>query len=305
VDVQYNVILIRYGELALKQKKTRMRFEQVLMRNISQALTTTDCSHRIVREWGRIYVYSSEVDRCVPVIQRIFGVVSLSPALLVKGTISDLIPVVAEVAQRLITPKDSFALRVTRTGAHEFSSQDAAIELGNAVVHATGAPVDLTNPTVEIRVDIRDEKAFVFTEIFKGVGGLPLGTQGTILSLIDSKFSLLAAWYLMKRGCEMVFAVLDDIHFPTVQKFAAEWYAQPSIHIIHPTKETMENDLKQVAEDYKCDALVLGVTLPWKKHQDLEFIQRLKASLSLPILLPLIAMKDDEIQENCRKIGVL
>ena len=103
--MQYNVILIRYGELALKQKKTRMRFEQTLMRNISQALTTTDCSYRIVRDWGRIYVYTREVDQCLSVIQRIFGVVSLSPALLVKGTISDLNPVFIDIAHRLITPK--------------------------------------------------------------------------------------------------------------------------------------------------------------------------------------------------------
>ena len=303
--MQYNVILIRYGELALKQKKTRMRFEQTLMRNISQALTTTDCSYRIVRDWGRIYVYTREVDQCLSVIQRIFGVVSLSPALLVKGTISDLNPVVIDIAHRLITPKKSFALRVTRTGAHEFSSQDAAIELGNAVVHATGAPVDLTNPAVEIHIDIRDEKAFVFTESFKGVGGLPLGTQGTVLSLIDSKFSLLAAWYLMKRGCEVVFVVTDDREFSTVQKFAFEWHAQPLIHVLHSTEETMGNDLKQVTEDYKCDALVLGATLQQKEHKDLTFVRRLKAALTLPILLPLIAMTDDEIQENCHKIGVL
>ena len=303
--MQYNVILIRYGELALKQKKTRMRFEQTLMRNISQALTTTDCSYRIVRDWGRIYVYTREVDQCLPVIQRIFGVVSLSPALLVKGTISDLNPVVIDIAHRLITPKKSFALRVTRTGAHEFSSQDAAIELGNAVVHATGAPVDLTNPAVEIHIDIRDEKAFVFTESFKGVGGLPLSTQGTVLSLIDSKFSLLAAWYLMKRGCEVVFVVTDDREFSAVQKFAFEWYAQPLIHVLHSTEETMGNDLKQVTEEYKCDALVLGTTLQQKEHKDLTFVRRLKAALTLPLLLPLIAMTDDEIQENCHKIGVL
>ena len=194
---------------------------------------------------------------------------------------------------------------MTRTGAHEFSSQDAAIELGNAVVHATGAPVDLTNPAVEIHIDIRDEKAFVFTEIFKGVGGLPLGTQGTVLSLIDSKFSLLAAWYLMKRGCEVVFVVTDDREFSAVQKFAFEWYAQPLIHVLHSTEETMGNDLKQVTEDYKCDALVLGATLQQKEHKDLTFVRRLKAVLTLPLLLPLIAMTDDEIQENCHKIGVL
>jgi thiamine biosynthesis protein ThiI len=305
MDVRYNVILIRYGELALKQKNTRMHFEQILVKNITQALKAANISHRIVREWGRIYVYSNELDQCIPVIQRIFGVVSLSPALQTKGSIPELTPVITDVAQQFITPRDSFALRVTRSGTHEFSSQDAAIELGNVVVHSTGATVDLTNPTVEIHVEIRSDKAFVFTDIFAGVGGLPLGTQGNVLGLINTEFSLLAAWYLMKRGCNVVFVVTDEMNTEAVQDFAAKWYAQTSIHVLHPKNETEVNSLKRLAEQYQCDALILGVTFHQKKDQDLILVQRFKTSLSLPVLLPLIAMTDDEIKKNCLELGVL
>jgi thiamine biosynthesis protein ThiI len=305
MDVQYNVILIRYGELALKQKKTRLHFELILVNNITQALKAANISHRIVREWGRIYVYSNELDRCVPVIQRIFGVVSLSQALQTKGSIPELIPVITDFARHYVTSGDSFALRVTRSGTHEFSSQDVAIELGNVVVHSTGATVDLTDPTVEIHVEIRDEKSFVFTEILAGVGGLPLGTQGNVLGLINTKFSLLAAWYLMKRGCKVVFVVTDEINIDAVQDFAAKWYAETSIHVLHSPKESMMNNLKRLAEQYRCDALVLGLSLHQKKGQDLTQVQKFKNSISLPVLLPLIAMTDDEIKKNCVEIGVL
>ena len=54
-------------------------------------------------------------------------------------------------------------------------------------------------------IEIRNENAYFFTEKINGTGGLPSGTQGKILAIIDVPKSILAAWSLMRRGCSIIF----------------------------------------------------------------------------------------------------
>ena len=90
--MKYELILIRYGEIALKGKVTRRYFENALVKNIKSALKTENISHTIGREWGRIYVFTSQINESIDVLQRIFGVTSFSPSLKTTvdmGAISD------------------------------------------------------------------------------------------------------------------------------------------------------------------------------------------------------------------------
>ena len=91
-----------------------------------------------------------------------------------------------QLTKNILTEEKSFAIRSTRVGTHTFSSQQVAVHIGNDIVKATHAGVDLTNPDIELFIEIRDKKSFLFTEKINGVGGLPLGTQGRILALIEN-----------------------------------------------------------------------------------------------------------------------
>ena len=46
--------------------------------------------------------------------------------------------------------------------------------------------VDLSNPEQEIYVEVRDEKAHLFTRTIKGVGGMPTGSQGKVVCTIST-----------------------------------------------------------------------------------------------------------------------
>jgi thiamine biosynthesis protein ThiI len=81
-------------------------------------------------------------------------------------------------------------IRARRTGNHDFSSQDVGLKCGDAVwerlLSAGKTPVvDLTTPDKEIFVEVRQKEAYVFTENSRGVGGLPLGTQGKMVALVS------------------------------------------------------------------------------------------------------------------------
>ena len=80
-----------------------------------------------------------------------------------------------------------------------------AAHCGGVVRSVVLAPVDLTNPDLTIFVEIRENKAFIYHEKIKGPGGLPLGTQGRVVVLLSSGIdSPVAAYLMMKRGCEVV-----------------------------------------------------------------------------------------------------
>jgi thiamine biosynthesis protein ThiI len=191
--VKYELILIRYAELGLKATETRNRFENTLINNIRNALKTKEISFELRRERGRIYVFTNQINKSIDVLQKIFGITSISPAVKTSSKMEAISKVAIDISKEKLTKKKSFALRVTRTGNHSFTSQDVAVQIGNDVVKATNSSVNLTNPDFELFIEIRDKNAYLFIQKIRCNGGLPLRTQGKILVLVDSLESILAA----------------------------------------------------------------------------------------------------------------
>jgi thiamine biosynthesis protein ThiI len=297
------LILIRYGELSLKSPYVRRYFESILIRNISRALTQEKLQGTITKDRGRIYLRSPHTERCSRVLRRIFGVVSFSPTVETTADLDQLSTVSLQLMRETLLKHQSFAIRATRTGTHPFTSQDIAVRVGHDIVQELHAPVDLSNPDVELFLEIRNTKAFLFTQKIKGVGGLPLGTQGTVLSLVDTPGSLLAAWYLMHRGCEVVFATANKSGANLLQQFCKRWYLTLASSLVNPHSNGFYRDLDRIAMDHHCDALVSGHTLEHPKTT-LATMSKWKQHSVLPMLTPLIAMNEKEIKVRCRRLGI-
>src|SRR5690606_21249373 len=96
----------------------------------------------------------------------------------------------------------TYAVRARRSGTHPFSSGDVMRRLGAAL--NPGATVDLTNPDVEVKVEVRDETAYFYSGRVQGVGGLPLAVEGRAVCLLSGGFdSAVAAWMMLKRGVQL------------------------------------------------------------------------------------------------------
>jgi len=301
--MQYDVILIRYGELSLKSAYVRKYFESILIRNIHQALTQEKIQGIITKDRGRIYLYTENIARSRSILRRIFGIVSISPAVETTANLEDISTVALEFAREEITKDQSFAIRASRTGTHQFTSQDIAVKIGNDIVQETHAPVDLTKPDVELFIEVRNMKAFLFTEKIRGVGGLPRGTQGTVLALIDKPGSLLAAWYLMHRGCNVVFVNTKKTNEKLLHIFLERWYMESEIITLHPSTRRFYNQLGSIAEKHDCEAVIIGNTLE-EPLATLSLITKWKQQSTIPILTPLIAMNQKEIRTRCRQQGI-
>ena len=93
--------------------------------------------------------------------------------------------------------------------SYELSSQQMAIKLGEDLMKETGLRVDLSNPQATIFVDILSDRILLHTAKEKGPGGLPVGVTGKVVHLLSGWIdSPVAAWLMMKRGCDLTY-----VHF--------------------------------------------------------------------------------------------
>ena len=207
---------IRYGEIGVKSPKIRRKFENKLIKNIQ---TELNCSFE--NDQGRITIISEEDDSVVrDVLDRVFGIVSYSP---IKETETDkekIAELINEILPDVINSgkfnpdKDTFAIKCRRVGKHDFSSQEMAAYAGSVVINATNAKVNLSNPDFTMYVEVRNERTFIYYEKIKGLGGLPVGSQGRVVCLISGGIdSPVATYQMLKRGCAITLLHCDNHPF--------------------------------------------------------------------------------------------
>lgn len=291
-----NLIIVRYGEIGLKAEYTRKQFENILIKNIKGSLKSKKISFNIKQTRGRIYVHTDQIKTACNVLKKIFGIISVSPVTHTSSDIEYMEKLAIEIANEQLSENMSFALKVTRVGIHKFTSRDVAVRLGDSIVKKTGASVDLTNPDVTLNIEIREKDAYFYFDKIYGVGGLPLGSQGNVLAVINDDTSILAAWYLMKRGCKTIFALSNDSIRDLLEDFIRNWYAKK---LIYAVKNNDTKKLKEIISYNQCDAIVTGYFF-----DDLKSIKKLKEQTHLPVLTPLLSMKIGKVKQDCKKIGL-
>jgi thiamine biosynthesis protein ThiI len=194
-------VIVRYAEMALKSKPVRRRFERLLLKNIRAVLGSTP--HEIRRERGRIFVDTREVKAASKKLSRLPGVVSVSPAIRVSADLDTIVAKAVEIAKRFIRAGDTFAVRTSRKGTHPFTSREVNELAGRGILSAVkGARVNLSSPTHRIFIEVRGSDAYIFKEVVKGVGGLPVGSQGSVLvAFSGTRRDSNTAFLMLKRGC--------------------------------------------------------------------------------------------------------
>jgi thiamine biosynthesis protein ThiI len=323
----FDSVLVRYGEIALKDPWTRKSWERTLASNIAFNLKEAGIDPSLSLERGRIFVYTSD-PRAPEIIADVFGVVSTSPVRTSEPDLEAIEKVASEIAAER-SPK-SFAIR-SRRGGGEITSTEIAVLVGKAVQERTRAKVNLSNPELEIFVEARENKVLVFTDIVKGVGGLPLGTQPRMLALISGGIdSPVAAWMMMRRGCPVTLLYFDARPYvdalPQAKKSAEALRRWTSGRKINFVWVPIDDGLAKIIEAqpratcllcrrlmYRIAAIVMeeegalgvvtGYSLGQVASQTPANIMAEQSGIDLPIYHPLIAMDKSEITDLARKIG--
>jgi thiamine biosynthesis protein ThiI len=332
--MEHSLIIARYGELGLKSPRVRGRFERKLSSNIKASF---NCEININQ--ARIFIFPENFDEAIDKLHKIFGIVSFSPCVSTYSNYEDIEKTLSSYVDELyneglIANDTKFAIRCRRVGKHDFSSQELAAFGGSVVVRKLGCPVDLSNPQLEIFLEIREDDTYIFHEKIKGPGGLPLGTQGKLISLISSGIdSPVSTYLMMKRGCEIIalhfdnepftqsksrenFELLVDIlktYSPGVSfKTKIVKYADYLQKAKDDAPEKMtcilcKSGMYKIAELLALDTNALGIvdgsSVGQVASQTLPNILATRENVSVPILSPLIGMDKVEIEKIAKEIG--
>ena len=329
-----DLIIARYGEVGLKSNKVRRRFENRLINNIKASI---DAEVKVYQ--ARIFIFPKDFDDAIEKLERILGIVSYSPAISTKATFEDIEESLSSYAEKLhdeglLDENTKFAISCRRVGNHEFSSQEMAAFAGAVVVRKYSSPVDLTNPELTIYIEVRDNDAYIFHEKIQGPGGLPLGTQGKVISLVSSGIdSPVATYLMMKRGCQVIALYCDNQPYtsPEALKNYEDLIDQLNLYASGaPIKKrvvkygdylsTCKSDAPDkmtcvlcksgmykiagmLAKKMHAEAVIDGSSLGQVASQTLPNILATREDLDVPVLSPLIGLDKVEITRIAEKIG--
>jgi thiamine biosynthesis protein ThiI len=321
------------GELPLRSSRTRPRFYRRLLENIEDAVARA--GGRIIRSELLEAKVLIETDLDVEdVLARVFGVYRVGKVVeyRFKG-LQDLATWVAERAVESVKGR-KFAVRVKRSGVHEFTSLDVAREVG-ALLKPHSAGVDLENPEVTIELEVRGDKALLYLDSKRGPGGLPVGVEGRGLVLFSGGFdSPVAAWFTAKRGVMVDFLhfILGSVEpsymaFKVAKSLAERWlYGYRPRYIVVDFRDVVFEVTQKVdwsyrqvvlrglmyvaalkiAEEEGYDAIVTGESIGQASSQTLKNISSIEAVVkpTRPILRPLLGLDKEEIVEYNRRLGL-
>ncbi|GAB3065353.1 tRNA uracil 4-sulfurtransferase ThiI [Virgibacillus ainsalahensis] len=331
--MQYDHILIRYGEMALKGKNIK-KFITRLQENIQHKLKQFPHA-KVKRTQGRMFVLLNGHDP-EPIVEKcknIFGIQSLSLAIKVDNEV-DAIKSGALYALKHGENVEKFKVTVKRINK-EFPvrSQDMNQLLGKHLLTNTqGYTVDVHKPDLEIKVEVRLEATYITSVVIPGLGGLPVGTSGKSLLLLSGGIDSPVAGYLaMKRGVQ-----IEAIHFHS-PPFTSERAKQKvldlaeqmtkyghsiNVHIVPFTKlqqeifrempdgyamtimrRMMMRISERVCENQSILSMTTGENLGQVASQTMESMHTINEVTNYPIIRPLIAMDKQEIIKISRDIN--
>lgn len=330
--MNYDLIILRYGEIGVKSPKVRRRFENRLISNIKKKLKS-----KIEIDQGRIFLYPENYEEADATLSKVIGLVSYSPAVLTETNFDSIEETLNEYVDNLLSEglfdkTKSFAVRGRRVGKHDFTSQEMAGFCGSVIIKRTGSPVNLSNPDFKFFVEVREDKTYIFHEKIQGIGGLPVGTQGKVIALVSGGIdSPVATFMMMKRGCEVIVLHFNNYPFtsgsnekvmkiiekleeysPSKLKYYEADYGEYLKSCIEDApirltcvlcKTGMYRIAEEIAKKEDALAIVDGSSLGQVASQTLPNLLATRYVTKMPVLSPLVGLDKVEIENIGKKIG--
>jgi len=325
-------IIAHYQEIVLKGKNRHI-FVKKLIENIKYATAGLGVKH-IRHKDGRIILDLSAGARESIISDRLtktFGIANL----VLTHRISNDVNVFKDEILQHVKGREFNSFRVsTKRGykGYPLTSMDIDRIVGAHIKEATGAKVNLTNPELNIFIQILSGETYFYVDKIQGPGGLPVGTGGTVVCLLSGGIdSPVAAYRIMRRGCSVVFVHFHS--YPYLSKTSQEkvqdlteilnQYQQPvktymlsfgdiqkEIVLSVPAKyrvviyrRMMLRIAERIAGETGALALITGDSLGQVASQTLENITTTENAVTLPVLRPLIGMDKGEIIDQAIRIG--
>lgn len=334
---EQNILIVRCGEVALKGMN-KPYFERMLVDRIKKNLKAFD-GVDVRRHEGLIFVRAEKelnLDAIIKEISKVFGVASISKAVEAPSELNAIGDEAVKYMMKLIDERGIKTFKVEGKRADKTfpvkSPEIGRIIGAKVLVGCKVLKVDVHNPDVLLHVDVRSDRTYIYEGKIAGFGGLPLGTNGKGLTLLSGGIdSPVATWMMAKRGM-----LIEAVHFHSypytsqraqekvenLARIVASYCGRFKMHVINllpiqeqivmncPEEETtilvrrfMMRIAERIAKDTGCMMLITGENLGQVASQTAEALVVTDASVSLPVMRPLIAMDKVDIMDKAQEIG--
>ncbi len=326
-------ILVRpAAEIAIKSPVVQREWINKLVDNMKFALEHYGIESAITVKQLRLYVDTNS-DAAAEVLRRVFGISSLS---IIEHICTADLEIMHELAVSNYAEKvrsKTFRIRAKRSNFSGFGSKDAEIKIGGALAPFSGG-VKLKNPEVEIFVDIKEDKAYFYSEKKHGAEGIPLGVQGKVLCLMSGGMdSPVAAWNLMKRGvdvdylfCNLAAEAYERSVIGVTKHLVDNWafhkghkpkfYSVDFSNIVSEIQTKMKKSYSQVllkrsmykvaeiiAQKTEAECLITGESIGQVSSQTISNLGACEDAVDIPVLRPVVCVDKNDIVRCATKIG--
>lgn len=326
------LILVRIGEIFLK-RRNRDHFVNAFIRQAKRVVA--DVGGVVVRpRYLRIEVETpvDKLELTIERLKRVFGLQSMSPAVVTEASFEAIRDAALELAQKLPSGS-SFKVETNRRDKNfPMPSPAVSREVGGYIDDHTDLVVDVVNPQTRIAVEITHDEAYVFGRVIAGPGGLPVGTGGRAALLLSGGIdSPVAGWSTMRRGLSMAAIYFHSFPYTgdkskekviTLARHLARWHGKMPLYVVHFTDVQKELRAKgradlavllyrrmmmraagRIAKSIGCQALVTGENIGQVASQTLENMSVIGEASPLPIIRPLVCYDKTEIIRKAKAIG--
>lgn len=326
------IILIKYAELNTKKDNINM-FLKTLKQNLEKRLCKYDIE--ITYDKGRMFVKTEDrFDEVEEIVKNTFGIHEVITGYeLINNSLEEI------EKQTILFVKDlsfkTFKVETKRSDkTFPLESLEVSRRIGGLILkNKENIKVDVHRPELIFHIEIRKDKAYIYYETHKGVGGYPVGTLGKGLLMLSGGIDSPVAGYLaMKRGVK-----IEAIYFESPPHTSAEAkekvlslahklseYAcdEIKVHII-PFTNIQEAIYKNVPHDYlvtimrrmmyrisarvayqnRCKILINGESIGQVASQTLTSMSVINEVVKMPVIRPVACFDKLEIIDVSKKIG--
>ena len=324
------VILIKYGELSTK-KGNRNFFINTLYNNVKSKLGMYDVSINKDRAKMTIKFRDEDLDDIVKIVGKVFGIHTFNIAYLCDSDEDAIKSTAMEVVSN--TNFNTFKVETKRSDKRfPIHSGDLNRILGGMILkNVTNIKVDVHNPDLLLKVEIREDGTYIYYNSFNGSGGYPVGTQPKGMLMLSGGIDSPVAGYLaMKRGI-----VIDAVYFEAIPHTSLEarekvitlcrklssYTNHINLHIVNFTtiqeeiykncredycitimRRMMYRIMEKLATKYNGLAIINGESVGQVASQTLTSMSVINSVTNMPVIRPLACLDKLEIMDIARKI---
>ncbi len=331
-------IIKLFPEITIKSAPVRKRFIKMLRKNIRAIVRRVDEDIDVSGVWDHIEVTTSHDDEILTA--QVGDLLSHIPGIaywlqVASHPLVDMDDILAKAlaAHSAGLVGKTFCVRCNRTGKHNFQSIDVERFVGGGLNQQTEARgVNLQQPEVTVRIDIRHDRYFMTQKRGEGLGGYPLGSQEPVLSLISGGFdSTVSSFLTMKRGIRTHFCFFNlgghahelavkEVAFYLWNRFGSshrvKFVTVPFEGVVEEILTKVDNSqmgvilkrmmlraASKVAEEMTMAALVTGEAIGQVSSQTLPNLAVIDSVTNALVLRPLITMDKQAIIDTAVAIG--